>query len=660
MRRPLHLLIVIVSPALWLLCPALGQAQSNSTPSSAACGDWSPKFDRVDDPATLRILREHQKMGWDALSQQGNALGVNLARQIADGQEQLERTRAGMVRDEAVLKQMGGSYPQATAGDCEGIEQRGQPWMKTACDLHKRQNDSLAIEGMVDLLKCRAGSTVRAPVLPAGTQVISTFTVQVTAAKDSGTKTQSPPCPPNVHPMPAGRIINIGKEQAAKIVVAAEGEYLMLRFADQGATGFQLEPGNSVLEKTKGIYHLPDKTTGLVKAVKPGTAKVSILGPTTPPPPPGKPTGGNPADATSNADSGYFVTGTNFFAASGSWEVPQLWGFGNRSSGTWVGVDGLSVGPITATTLIQAGTIQESDSGFLGIGESQSYWPFWEIVPQLEAQQIPYQIFPGDLMFVLLRSIDFASTTAGSSNPWDIIVTDSTQGWNFVTRVEYTGNLATVEWIEEDPTSCFLSWCNVGTLADYQSVTFEGASMYPFVQFPAPTFNPPPLGALAAFPPQAFRSGFPALVASDSITMVQSGSAISTPSNPDGDGDGFTIAFGSAVPPAPGPFVTTTTLPNAVVGWPYSFTLQQSGARAPQWFSNLLPSDGLSLNYVTGIISGTPVNTGSFNIGVWVVDVANPGTSSQLQNLSLKVVQPWQAGLTNCQFFPGLGAIVCF
>jgi len=66
------------------------------------------------------------------------------------------------------------------------------------------------------------------------------------------------------------------------------------------------------------------------------------------------------------------------------------------------------------------------------------------------------------------------------------------------------------------------------------------------------------------------------------------------------------------------------------------------------------------LNYVTGIISGTPVNTGSFNIGVWVVDVANPGTSSQLQNLSLKVVQPWQAGLTNCQFFPGLGAIVCF
>ncbi len=530
--------------------------------------------------------------------------------------------------------------------------------MKAACDAHKRQNDSLAIEGMLDLLRCRAGSTGGGvvPSLPRGTQVISTINVQVTPSKNASSSPNTEPCLPGVQPMPKGRIVEAGPEQAAKPLVLSQGEYLLLRFAAKGGTGFQLESGRDVLELPQGTYHLP-QATGLMKAVKPGNATVNILGRSAPPAIVGKMIGGNPDDATADATSGYFVTGTNFFAAIGSWQVPQLFGFGNRSSGTWVGVDGLSVGAITATTLIQAGTIQESDTGFLGIGESQSFWPFWEIVPQLVAQHIPYQISPGDHISVIVRSLKFDSTVAGTSNTWEIVVSDSTQQWNFETLVEYQGNLATVEWIEEDPQSCFLSWCNVGTLADYETVTFDGVSMYPYVHFPQPTFNPPPLGPLANFPPPAFRSGFPALVASDSITMVQNNIAISTPSNPDGDGDGFTLAFGSTMPPAPGPFVTTSTIPDAVVNSSYSKTLQVSGAASPKWFSTQLPN-GLSLNSTTGIISGIPSATGTFGIGVWVADTANPGTFSQLQHLNLTILHPWE--VLQCQFSQGLQKLICF
>jgi hypothetical protein len=61
-------------------------------------------------------------------------------------------------------------------------------------------------------------------------------------------------------------------------------------------------------------------------------------------------------------------------------------------------------------------------------------------------------------------------------------------------------------------------------------------------------------------------------------------------------------------PPATGPTITTTALPAATVGKPYSATLTASGGTGPATWSIIqgrLPS-GLTLHAATGTITGTP------------------------------------------------------
>lgn len=86
--------------------------------------------------------------------------------------------------------------------------------------------------------------------------------------------------------------------------------------------------------------------------------------------------------------------------------------------------------------------------------------------------------------------------------------------------------------------------------------------------------------------------------------------------------------------------VTTTNLPNAVVGQSYSQQLQASGGTAPvgSWAvaTGSLPSGlGLSQN---GLISGTPTAAGTSTFTVRVRDSSNPQQSVQ-QQLTLVVQQ---------------------
>jgi hypothetical protein len=80
--------------------------------------------------------------------------------------------------------------------------------------------------------------------------------------------------------------------------------------------------------------------------------------------------------------------------------------------------------------------------------------------------------------------------------------------------------------------------------------------------------------------------------------------------------------------------LTTGTLPDAVVGTPYSTTLTAAGGVAPyHWLatSGVLPPlppqpalpDGLTLNATTGEISGTPTAAGSGAVVITVTDAAN-------------------------------------
>ena len=73
---------------------------------------------------------------------------------------------------------------------------------------------------------------------------------------------------------------------------------------------------------------------------------------------------------------------------------------------------------------------------------------------------------------------------------------------------------------------------------------------------------------------------------------------------------------------------TTTRLPNAIVGQPYSFVLHATGGIAPYtWTATGLP-DGLSLDPTTGALTGTPTDAGQATITVTVTDSEDPVTDT--------------------------------
>jgi len=108
-----------------------------------------------------------------------------------------------------------------------------------------------------------------------------------------------------------------------------------------------------------------------------------------------------------------------------------------------------------------------------------------------------------------------------------------------------------------------------------------------------------------------------------------------------------TVAVGSApvsqgqfiVPPPKtltAPTVTTTSLPNGVVGSSYNQTVAATGTGPFDWSisANLLPP-GLSLNATTGVISGTPSAVGTFS---FTLQAANGVLPNATQNVTMTIV----------------------
>jgi hypothetical protein len=84
--------------------------------------------------------------------------------------------------------------------------------------------------------------------------------------------------------------------------------------------------------------------------------------------------------------------------------------------------------------------------------------------------------------------------------------------------------------------------------------------------------------------------------------------------------------------------ITTQSLPGGALNVAYSTTLAASGGTLPYTWSIVggsLPA-GLSLNSSTGVISGTPAESGSFSFTVQVTDAGNPGQSAS-KALSISV-----------------------
>lgn len=122
-----------------------------------------------------------------------------------------------------------------------------------------------------------------------------------------------------------------------------------------------------------------------------------------------------------------------------------------------------------------------------------------------------------------------------------------------------------------------------------------------------------------------------AIVASTLLSAP--GTALVTVVNPDNSASAAT----SFPIQSPNVTITTTAIPNASVGVPYSFTLSATGGIAPYTWSTAgnFPS-GLALS-TDGIITGKPTTLGTFNFTVRASDTRN---SAAVQAFSITVVQP--------------------
>jgi hypothetical protein len=227
-----------------------------------------------------------------------------------------------------------------------------------------------------------------------------------------------------------------------------------------------------------------------------------------------KPAGGSSSAlgwASSNW-SGYAVTAsTPYTGITAHWKVPSVQGSGGATySAAWAGIDGFTNG-----SLIQTGTEQDFYNG------SAHYAAWWTTSAQNFLEQpISEPVLPGDAMTATITQTNAATHT------WAIVLADANQNWSFTQDVSYTGPGASAEWIVEAPSL--------------------GGRIAPLAVYSSPlTFDLSTVNGGAS----------PALTAANGGELVQGRSwrtqVVSIPSVPDGDRDGFNMAYGSTQPQPP-------------------------------------------------------------------------------------------------------------
>ncbi len=210
------------------------------------------------------------------------------------------------------------------------------------------------------------------------------------------------------------------------------------------------------------------------------------------------------------------TSGPAYTGAGGTFTVPSL----NSSDAAgeylaeWVGVDGYD-----NANLIQAGVELNSNGG-----GGETIQPWWEILPATETPITTMSVSAGDRVSVTLRRTATTCTITQRHAPseagydWTIALNDLSHGNDsFTTTQCYAGAGDSAEWIVEAPEV----GAGVSTLA-------------PFA---------PAIGFSSISSSQAYTSLDDLVIVNNAYQIVATPSPL--------DANGFTVAYGDNVPPAP-------------------------------------------------------------------------------------------------------------
>jgi hypothetical protein len=594
---------------------------------------WSPTFDQIHDPDIRKILQRDQAEGWaaafaawkhgksadEALSE-ATTTRDDVDRQIAADQAFLAHPHVtnptagprvpvisvppvhmppvapvtgspgaavSPIRNVPTL--LTGVGRVASSYKCEPLAAKRS---YVECDLALRQQESLALQGLIDLLHAYASLLPPPPVTSIFGQVggspIASTTIHV--LRRSAAK--------------GGR--HIASPQVSDLRVEVEDTVVVTLDVDKRkyATGLTLTPASGVLRFPTGRFHGQQL---VLHAIAPGTVTVRYFG---------SGLRNAPCGSASNNWSGYSIPGAPVTGITGAWVVPEISAKSpSGKSSTWIGIDGCA----GETQLIQTGTEQDMNSGFLGIGAGPSYDAWWEVLPQFGNTQSfsgSTPVFPGDVMTASIMPLG-GTPVANTNSSWKLTLSDATQGWSVSTTQSFSAPLDQAEWIQEATTWCSGFGCFVQELADYQTVTFD-------------------MGDTVAL--AGGGAGNPGLTAVNAISMTPStGDAsnnFSTPSVPDCDTDGFTAVPSPIAPLPPGPFFPSPSYPAAVVGTPYSQTIATLGAASVSLAGGAIPP---GLTFSNGTLSGTPTATGLFNFTLSATDANGAAGATCTQPVTLSI-----------------------
>jgi hypothetical protein len=380
----------------------------------------------------------------------------------------------------------------------------------------------------------------------------------------------------------------LGPTYDGKIVTVPVGARVLLAAAsDASPLVYALESYDGVLSKPPRHRHLPGNAVSFVGAARPGYATVVIDLP--PARPRVQPTDG----LVVTVWAGYSMGNGSFAHTSAYWTVPTVTyaDAEDACAAHWVGVSG----PFGVNQIIRIGTDSDWSNG-------PNYYAWEEVLPaEATANHLPDAVSPGDVMF---GSVD----RVGSGSSWTMTLEDLTGNWYYTVGKTYTGSVTNADWILEDCEEHNLFGTYTPSLADFGSVSFDEALQ---------------------------NNANPGFTGANSITMIQ---ADAVPSPPDGDGDGFTVAWGTTIPFPPGPRGLSTALPFAIANTPYRATLVAGGASGFTWLltAGLMPA-GLTFG-ADGVISGTTTLRGSWPLTVMALDKTNSRLASAQVPLTLTVL----------------------